>query len=65
MNLESSGSYLIDMSDNATIANDAEWIIIGTVESIDKMTNYNPTTETYVMARTVGTININKVIKEN
>lgn len=65
MNLESSGSFLTDMSDNTTIANDAEWIIIGTVESIEGMTNYNPTTENYVMARTVGTIKVNKVIKGN
>lgn len=65
MNLESSGSYLIDMSNNTTIANEAECIIIGTVESIDGMTNYNPTTGNYVMARTVGTINVSKVIKGN
>lgn len=56
--------YINDnMKNNTFIANDAEIIVIGTVASIDGVVNYNPTTEDYVMTRTVGTIEINKVLK--
>lgn len=52
-----------DMSNKYTIAENAEYIIIGTVNSIEGMSNYNPTTGTYVMARTVGTIKVDKILK--
>lgn len=53
------------MRDNKYRAEDAELILIGTIKSIDGMINYNPTTEDYVMTRTIGTIEIDKVIKGN
>lgn len=58
-----SGFYKNDISSTNFIAANAEYIIIGTVTSIDGMTNYNPTIEDYVMARTVGTIKVVKVLK--
>jgi len=56
-------SYLIDMNNKETIAEQAELIIIGTVSSIEGVTNYNPVTENYVMTGTLGKISVNKVIK--
>ena len=58
-----SGFYKNDIASKNFIAENAEYIIIGTVTSIDGMTNYNPTIEEYVMARTVGTIKVDKVLK--
>lgn len=58
-------SYTIDITDNDVIGDLAQYIIIGTVEKIDGVTNYNPTTQNYGRARTVGTIQINTVLKGN
>lgn len=61
----SEGMFDIDMSNNETIANKAEYIIIGKVESIDGVVNYNPSSNHYVMARTIGNINVLQVLKGN
>ena len=61
----SEGMFSIDMSNNATIANEAEYIIIGKVESIEGVVNYNPSSNHYVMARTIGNINVLQVLKGN
>ena len=53
------------MTNNTFIAEDAEIIVIGTIKSLDGVVNYNPTKEDYVMTRTVGTIEVDKVIKGN
>ena len=57
----SEGMFDIDMSNNETIANKAEYIIIGKVESIDGVVNYNPSSNHYVMARTIGDIDVLQV----
>ena len=63
MNEVSDASYIIDISDNDVIASKAQYIIIGTVTSIDGVTNYNPETKHYVMTRTVGNVKVQKVLK--
>lgn len=63
MNEVSDASYIIDISDNDVIASKAQYIIIGTVTSIDGVTNYNPETKYYVMTRTVGNVKVQKVLK--
>ena len=61
---KSQGLYKTDnMTNNTFIAEDAEIIVIGTIKSLDGVVNYNPTKEDYVMTRTVGTIEVDKVIK--
>lgn len=55
--------YIYDVTDTGTIGNLADFIIIGTVQNIEGVTNYNPTTEKYTSARTVGTIKIEKILK--
>ena len=63
MNEVSDASYIIDISDNDLIASKAQYIIIGTVTSIDEVTNYNPETKHHVMTRTVGNVKVQKVLK--
>ena len=55
--------YLYDVTDTGTIGNVTNFIIIGTVQNIEGVTNYNPTTEEYTVAKTVGTIKVEKVLK--
>lgn len=55
----------VNITNNSDIANKAEFIIIGTVDSIDGTVNYNPVSEVYVFPRTVGKVKVNKVIKGN
>ena len=55
--------YLNDATDTGTIGNVTDFIIIGTVQNIEGVTNYNPTTEEYTVAKTVGTIKVEKVLK--
>ncbi len=64
-NYLSKGMFTIDMSNNTTIANEAEYIIIGKVKSIDGVVNYNPSSKHYVMARTIGDIDVLQVLKGN
>lgn len=52
-----------NMKNNTFIAEDAEVILIGTIKSIEGVINYNPTSENYVMTRTIGTIEVDNVIK--
>lgn len=61
----SEGMFNIDISNNEIIANEAEYIIIGKVKSIDGVVNYNPSSNHYVMARTVGNIDVLQVLKGN
>lgn len=56
-------SYIFDITDTGKIGNATDFIIIGTVENIEGGTNYNPTTEKYTVAKTVGTIKVEKVLK--
>lgn len=61
---QSKGIYMNNnMENNTFIAEDAEIIIIGTINSLDGVVNYNPSTENYVMTRTVGMVKVNKIIK--
>lgn len=55
--------YIYDVTDTGTIGNLADFIIIGTVQNIEGVTNYNPTTEKYTAASTVGTIKVEKILK--
>jgi len=59
-------SYLIDISNNEVLADNSDFIIIGRVQSIDGVTNYNPTTKTYIdFPCIVGKIKVEKVLKGN
>lgn len=59
-------SYLIDISNNEVLVDNSDFIIIGRVQSIDGVTNYNPTTKTYIdFPCTVGKIKVEKVLKGN
>ncbi|MBQ9297799.1 MAG: hypothetical protein IJ223_01985 [Clostridia bacterium] len=57
--------YSTSISNYTKNANEAEFIIIGTVESLDGVVIYNPVYKEYVMPRTVGTVKVNRVIKGN
>lgn len=55
--------FITDMSNNEAIAEGADFIVIGTVTSIEGIVNYNPVAEIYTKAQTVGKLNIEKVLK--
>ena len=56
---------LIDISDNNVIANEAEFIIIGTIKTIDGVINYNPVAKCYTMNATIGRMQVDKILKGN
>ncbi|MCL2859732.1 MAG: hypothetical protein FWF46_04065 [Oscillospiraceae bacterium] len=56
-------SYAKDIANNEVIADESDFIIIGTIKSIDGSTNYDPVTKEYTMIQTVGQIKIDKVLK--
>ena len=63
INIESTADYSIDFSDNEVISNEADFIIIGTIKSIDGAINYNPVKKGYTVIQTIGKIQVNKVLK--
>ena len=58
-----SASSKINISDNSVINEEADFIILGTIDSIDGGINYNPTKKVYTIPQTIGTLTVNKVIK--
>lgn len=65
LNYSSDADFIIDITDPEVRYNDCEAIIIGTVESIDGTTNYNPKKDVYTVIQTYGTVKVDKVIKGN
>lgn len=61
----SNGELLKDYSNKEIISDESEFIIIGTITSIDGGINYNPTAKIYTMIQTIGKIQVDKVIKGN
>ena len=65
LDLVSDLNYAIDTSKSDVRNENAEFIVIGKVESLEGATNYNPTTKEYTDIQTIGNIKIEKVIKGN
>lgn len=65
LDLKSELNYAINIGDSSVRNKNAEYIIIGTVDSIDGGVNYNPTTKEYTAIQTIGNIKVNKIIKGN
>lgn len=63
LKLASNLSYVFDISDNKLRAENSDFIIIGTIKSIDGAINYNAKENLYTMTQTIGEMEINKVIK--
>lgn len=56
-------NYAINIADSSVRNENSEFIIIGTIESVDGGINYNPTTKEYTNIQTIGNLKINKIIK--
>jgi len=65
LNLTSELNYAINTSDKKVRNENSDFIIIGTVQSIDGSINYNPTTKEYTEIQTIGKIKVEKVMKGN
>ena len=65
LDLVSDLNYAIDTSKSDVRNENAEFIVIGKVESLEGATNYNPITKEYTDIQTIGNIKIEKVIKGN
>jgi len=59
------GYSFINMSDSEVLVDNSDFIIIGTVKSIDGVVNYDPVAECYTMTQTVGMLKIDKVLNGN
>jgi len=53
----------MNFSDKELLADEAEYIIIGTVTSVDGGINYNPVQKCYTMIQTIGKLKVDKVLK--
>lgn len=55
--------YLINITDKKVRNDNSDFIIIGTVQSIDGGINYNSTRDLYTAIQTIGKVKVEKVIK--
>lgn len=62
---ESELNYAINIGDSSVRNENSEYIIIGTIESVDGGINYNPAKEKYTNIQTIGTLRVDKVLKGN
>ncbi len=65
LDLRSELDYLINTTDKKVRNENSDFIIIGTVQSVDGSINYNPKEELYTDIQTIGKIKVEKVIKGN
>lgn len=63
LDLSSDLDYAIDLTDNQARANNAEYIVLATVKSIDGTTNYNEAVDEYTAIFTYGKLEITKVLQ--
>ena len=57
--------YALNISDNKTRSENAEYIVVGKIKSIDGATNYNEKKNKYTAILTYGQIEIKSVLKGN
>lgn len=65
LKLTSELDYAINTTDKKVRNENSDFIIIGTVQSVDGSTNYNPATKKYTEIQTIGKIKVEKVMKGN
>ncbi|UWG98555.1 hypothetical protein LPY66_07060 [Dehalobacter sp. DCM] len=65
LDLRSELDYLINTTDKNVRNENSDFIIIGTVQSVDGGINYNPKRELYTEIQTIGNLNVEKIIKGN
>lgn len=65
LNLSSYLDYAIDLTDNNARAENADYIVLATVKTIDGTTNYNEKAKEYTAIFTYGNMEITKVLQGN
>lgn len=65
LNLSSDLDYAIDITDNNIRAENADYIVLATIKTIDGTTNYNEKAKEYTAIFTYGDMEITKVLQGN